>query len=84
MIQEDEEQEEEEQQDEKESKEGSNQQVPLTPLRTPNRWVQKNHPLEQIIGEKSTGMEIRRRKQAQTPEQVHLSLLSIVEPSNFE
>ena len=29
-------------------------------------------------------METRRRKQAQTPEQVHLSLLSTVEPSNFE
>ena len=29
-------------------------------------------------------METRRRKQVQTLEQVHLSLLSIVEPNNFE
>ena len=29
-------------------------------------------------------METRRRKQEQTPEYVHLSLLSIVEPSDFE
>ena len=29
-------------------------------------------------------METIRRNQFQTPEQVHLSLISIVEPSNFE
>ena len=29
-------------------------------------------------------METIRRRQVQTPEQVHLSLLSTVEPSNFE
>ena len=58
--------------------------MPLIPLRTPNRWVQKNHPPKQIIGDKSVGIETKRRKQAHTPEQVHLSLLSIIEPSNFE
>ena len=53
-------------------------------MKTPNRWVQKNHPPEQIIGDRSTGVETRRRKQMQTPEQVHLSLLSIVEPKDVE
>ena len=84
MIQEKEEEEEEEKPDETESKEGSNQQDPLTPLRTPNRWVQKNHPPKQIIGDNSTGMETKRRKHTPTPEHVHLSLISIVEPSSFE
>ena len=48
IIQEEEKEEnkEEEKQNEKESKEGSKQQVPLTPLRTPNHWVKKNHPPE--------------------------------------
>ena len=62
-----EENQEEEQQDEEESKEGSNQQVPQTPSKTPNQRVQKNHPPEQIIGDRSTRVETRRRKQMQTP-----------------
>ena len=53
-------------------------------MKTPNRRVQKNHPSNQIIGDKSTGVETRRRKQGQTPEQAHLSLLSIIEPKNVE
>jgi hypothetical protein len=62
----------------------NNQQDFQTPSRTPNHWVQKNHPLEQIIGDKNAGIETRGRKQACTPEQRHLSLLSTVEPNNFE
>ena len=77
IIQEEEEEEhqEEEKQDEKELEEGSNQQVPQTPSKTPNRRVQRNYPLEQIIGDRSIGVETRRRKKMQTPEHVHLSLL---------
>ena len=69
VIQEEEEEEnqEEKQQDEEESEEWSNQQVPQTPSKTTNRRVQKNHPLEQIIGDRSTRVETRRRKQLQTP-----------------
>ena len=60
MIQEEEqESQEEEPQDEKE--EGSNQQESQTPLKTPNRRVQKNHPSNQIIGDKSTGVKTKRR-----------------------
>ena len=68
IIQEEEEEEnqEEEQKDEKESEEGRNQQVPQNPSKTPNRLIQRNHPVEQIIGDRSTGMETRRRKQVQT------------------
>ena len=54
------------------------------PSKTPNQQVQRNHPLEQIIGDRSNGVKTRRRKQVQTLEQVHLSLLSIVEPRNVE
>ena len=39
---------------------------------------------EYIIGNKSVGMETKRRSQVHTLEQVHLLFLSIVEPSSFE
>ena len=70
IIQEEEEEEnqEEEQQDEEELEEGSNQQVPQTPSKTPNQRVHKNHPSEQIIGDRNIGVETRRRKQVQTVE----------------
>jgi hypothetical protein len=42
----------------------------------------KNHPPEQIIGNKYVGVETRRR--IISPEQQHLALLSTVEPNNFE
>lgn len=64
IIQEEEEEEnqEEEQQDEEESEEGSNQQAPQIPSKTPFCRVQRNHPPKQIIGDRSIGMETRRRK----------------------
>jgi hypothetical protein len=52
------------------------------PPKTPSRRVQKNHPPEQIIGNKDAGVETRRR--IISPEQQHLALLSTVEPSSFE
>ena len=36
--------------------------------KTPTRYVQKNHPAEQIIGNEDAGVETRRRKQFQSPE----------------
>jgi hypothetical protein len=44
--------------------------------------VQKNHPSEQIIGNKDVRVETRRR--IRSPKQQHLALLSTIEPSNFE
>ena len=46
----------------------------------PSRWVQKNHPESQIIGDKDSGVKTRRKllydeKQA---------LLSIIEPKTFK
>ena len=52
--------------------------------KTPTRYVQKNHPAEQIIGNEDAGVETRRRKQCQSPEQGHISLLSKIEPKNFD
>jgi hypothetical protein len=46
------------------------------------RRVQKNHPSEQIIGNKDAGVETRRK--LHSPEQRHLALLSTVEPNSFE
>ena len=86
IIQEKEEEEnqEEKQQDEEELEEGSNEEVHQTPLKTPSRRVQKNHPPEQIIGDRSTRVETRKRKQVHTPEQGYMSLLSMVEPKDVE
>jgi hypothetical protein len=44
--------------------------------------VLKNHPSDQIIGNKDAGVETRRR--ICSPEQQHISLLSIIAPSSFE
>jgi hypothetical protein len=52
------------------------------PPKTPSRRVQKNHPPEQIIGNKDVGVETRRR--IHSPEQRHLTLLSVFEPRSFE
>jgi hypothetical protein len=48
----------------------------------PNKQVQKNHPLDQIIGNKDVGVETRRR--ICSPKQTHLALLSTIEPNFFE
>jgi hypothetical protein len=44
--------------------------------------VQKNHPLEQIIGNKDAGVETRKR--IRSLEQKHLALLSTIETSSVE
>jgi hypothetical protein len=52
------------------------------PPKTPSKRVQKNHPSDKIIVNKDAGVETRRR--TCSPEQMHLTLLSMIEPSNFE
>jgi hypothetical protein len=52
------------------------------PPKTPRKRVQKNHPLDHIIGNKDAGVETRRR--IHSPEQMHLTLLSTIEPNSFE
>ncbi len=42
------------------------------------------HPAEKIIGDTSVGIETRSRKQFQSLEQGHVSLLSSIEPKNFD
>jgi hypothetical protein len=56
----------------------------MMPFGTPIHRVQKNHPLEQIIGDINGGVETRGSRRVSTPEQRHLALLSIVEPNIFE
>ena len=48
----------------------------------PKNWCQKNHPSDQIIGDKDVGIGTRRRLSRRN-EQVHFSLLSRTEPRNF-
>ena len=50
--------------------------------KTPNKRVKKNHPSDQIIGNKDAGVETRRK--IRSPEQTHLALLSTIEPNCFE
>jgi hypothetical protein len=50
--------------------------------KTPSRRVQKNHPLDHIIRNKDARVETRRR--LRSPEQRHLALTSMIEPTCFE
>ena len=45
--------------------------------KTPNKQVKKNHPSDQIIGNKDAGVETRRKICSPT-------LLSTIEPNYFE
>ena len=48
----------------------------------PKNRLQKNHPIDQIIGDKNSIIGTRRRLSKRN-EQVHFSLLSTTEPRNF-
>jgi hypothetical protein len=50
--------------------------------KTPRKLVQNNHHLDQIIRNKDAGVETRRR--IYSVEQMHLALLSTIEPNSFE
>jgi hypothetical protein len=78
---EDEKEVEEEDEDEDKPTETKEQVQQVSP-KTPSKWVQKNHPSDQIIGNKDVGVESRRR--ICSPEQTHLALLSTIEPNYFE
>jgi hypothetical protein len=58
------------------------EQVQQVSPKTPKKRVQKNHPSDQIIGNKDAGVETRRK--IHSPEQTHLALLSTIEPNCFE
>jgi hypothetical protein len=58
------------------------EQVQQVLPKTPSKRVQKNHPSEQIIGNKDARVETRRR--ICSLEQRHLALLSTIEPNRFE
>jgi hypothetical protein len=80
-----------EEEDEKEVEEENEDEENLTKVedqaqqvspKTPRKQVQKNHPSDQIIGNKDAGVETRRK--IHSPEQKHLTLLSTIEPNCFE
>jgi hypothetical protein len=78
---EDEKEVEEEDKDEENSTEAEAQVQQVSP-KTPRKQVQKNHPSDQIIGNKDAGVETRRK--ICSLEQTHLALLYIIEPNYFE
>ena len=70
-----------EEEDEENPTETKEQFQQLSP-KTPSRRVQKNHPSDQIIGNKDAWVETR--KIIYSLEQMYLALLSTIEPNNFE
>ena len=58
------------------------EQVQQVPPKKHSKRVQKNRPSDQIIGNKDARVETRRR--ICSPEQMHLALLSTIEPNSFE
>jgi hypothetical protein len=82
---EEEDEKEEEEEDEYEYEENPTEveeQVQQVSPKTPSKRVQKNHPSDQIIGNKDAGVETRRK--IHSPEQTHLALLYTIEPNCFE
>jgi hypothetical protein len=67
--------------DEEDLKEEEEKVQQVSP-KTPKRQVQENHPSYQIIGNKDVVVETRRR--ICSPEQMHLTLSSMIEPIYFE
>jgi hypothetical protein len=83
LEEEDEKEEEEEYEDEdEENLTEVEEKVHQVSSKTPSKRVQKNHPLDQIIGNKDVGVETRRRISVHR-EQTHLELLSTIEPNYF-
>jgi hypothetical protein len=72
---------EEEDEDEENSTEAEEKVHKVSP-KTPSKQIQKNHPLDQIIGNKDAGVVTRRK--IHSLEQTHLALLSTIEPNCFE
>jgi hypothetical protein len=72
----------EEEDEDEENPEEEEEKVQQVSPKTPSKQVQKNHPSDQIIGNKDVGVETRRK--IHSPEQTHLTLLSKIEPNCFE
>ena len=51
--------------------------------KAPSRYTQKNHPEDQIIGDKRAGVQTRRQLTEQTKE-VYIAMPSQIEPKKFE
>jgi hypothetical protein len=82
LFEEEEEDEKEVEEEDEENLTEAEEQVQQVPPKTPSRRVQKNHPSDQIIRNKDAGVETRRR--IRSPEQTHLALTSMIEPTYFE
>lgn len=53
------------------------------PSKSPNRYVQKNHPEDQIVGNRNEGVQTRKRL-AINNEQVNFFLMSEMEPKTYD
>jgi hypothetical protein len=82
IFEEEDEKEEEEEDEDEENPTEVEEQVQQVSPKTPSKRVQKNHPSDQIIGNKDAGVETR--KKIRLPKQTHLGLLSTIEPNCFE
>jgi hypothetical protein len=82
LFEEEYEKEEEEEEEDEENPIEVEEKVQQVSPKTPRKRVQKNHPSDQIIGNKDAGVETRRK--ICSPEQTHLTLLSTIEPDCFE
>jgi transposase InsO family protein len=82
LFKEEDEKEVEEEDEDEENLTEEEEQVQQVSPKTPSKRVQKNHPSDQIIGNKDAGVETRRK--ICSPEQTHLALLSTIEPNCFE
>jgi hypothetical protein len=82
LFEEEDEKEVEEKDEDEENLTEAEEQVQQVSPKTPRKRVQKNHPSDQIIGNKDARVETRRK--ISSPEQTHLSLLSTIEPNCFE
>jgi hypothetical protein len=58
------------------------EKIQQEPPKTLSKQIQQNHPLDHIIGNKDAQVETRRR--VHSSEQLHLALLSSIEPNNFK
>ena len=81
LFEEEEEEDEVEEEDEENPMETKEKFQQVSP-KTPSKWVQKNHPSDQIIGNKYAGVETRRK--IRSLEQTHLALTYTTEPTYIE
>jgi hypothetical protein len=82
LFEEEDEKEEEEEDEYEENSIEVEVQVQQVSPKTPSKQVQKNHPSDQIIGNKDGRVENRRK--IHSPEQTRLALLSTIESNCFE